>query len=355
MKTLKFTSDLAKKILTGEKTSTWRLFDDKDLKTGDELILIEKETGNQFAKALITESREKKFEELTDSDYDGQHKYANQEEMYEDFQKYYSQTITPSTSVKIINFKLMEEPFNIPLDINQNRIIISAPEKNRSLAIAIYKGEGSMDSGIENVKKNISSVLNVNFTELGPEKVMSNDLAKFDVVIFSGGGASMQGNAIGEQGRENVRKYIKNGGNYLGICAGAYLATSNFEWSLNIINAETISQIEWKRGQAFLDLEITEEGKSILGNVEGMFKCRYNNGPLLKPMNIADLPAYKVAAYFRSEISDNETTPGEMINTPAAVFSEYGKGKVFVISSHAENTPGLENFLPRAIVWLTLL
>ena len=246
----------------------------------------------------------------------------------------------------------MNEHFPIPLDINQNKTIISAPEKIRTLSIAIYKGEGSMDSGIDNVKKNVSSILDVNFTELGPTDVMNNNLKKFDIIIFSGGGASMQGNAIKEQGRENIRNYIKNGGNYLGICAGAYLATSNFEWSLNILNAETILKTEWRRGQAFLDIEITEEGRNILGDVNGLFKCRYNNGPLLKPMNILDTQPYKTAAYFRSEIAENETTPGLMINTPAAVFSEYEKGRVFVISPHTENTPGLENFLPRVIVWL---
>ena len=54
-KTLKFDSNLVPKILSGDKTSTWRLFDDKDLKVGDNLILIEKETGKEFAKAVITE------------------------------------------------------------------------------------------------------------------------------------------------------------------------------------------------------------------------------------------------------------------------------------------------------------
>lgn len=246
----------------------------------------------------------------------------------------------------------MNESFTIPSDINQNKIIIPAPEKIQKLSIAIYKGEGSSDAGIHTVKQNISQTLEVHFTELEPDQVIENDLSRFDLIIFSGGGASKQGTAIGEQGREKLRNYIKNGGSYLGICAGAYLATSGFEWSLKILNAETISPAEWKRGKAFLDLEITEEGKTIFGNVTDVFKCRYNNGPLLQPMKLLDIPPYTTAAYFRSEVSNNETTPGVMIHTPAAIFSHYGKGRVFVVSPHPENTPGLENFLPRAIVWL---
>jgi len=35
MKTVKFRPDLAQLIMDGKKTTTWRLFDDKDLQAGD--------------------------------------------------------------------------------------------------------------------------------------------------------------------------------------------------------------------------------------------------------------------------------------------------------------------------------
>jgi hypothetical protein len=41
MKKLKFRHHLVKEIVTGSKTVTWRLFDDKDLQVGDELELID--------------------------------------------------------------------------------------------------------------------------------------------------------------------------------------------------------------------------------------------------------------------------------------------------------------------------
>ena len=44
MKTLKFAPPLAKMILEGNKTATWRLFDDKDLQPGDKLNLQNGET-----------------------------------------------------------------------------------------------------------------------------------------------------------------------------------------------------------------------------------------------------------------------------------------------------------------------
>jgi hypothetical protein len=106
MKILKFTSNLAKKIISGEKTSTWRLFDDKNLQKGDELILVEKETSKEFAKATITSVRERKFEDLTEADYEGHESFESEEKMYEAYKKYYGSEVTPTSILKIIDFQL---------------------------------------------------------------------------------------------------------------------------------------------------------------------------------------------------------------------------------------------------------
>jgi glutamine amidotransferase-like uncharacterized protein len=130
----------------------------------------------------------------------------------------------------------------IPLDINQHKTIMNKPQQTRKLSLAIYKGEGAGDAGITNVIQNISKNLDVCFTEISAEYIKSNNLSEFDTIIFSGGSGSKQGLSLGKEGRENIQNYIKHGGNYLGICAGAYLATCNFDWSLGIINTETISK-----------------------------------------------------------------------------------------------------------------
>lgn len=57
--------NLVEKILLGKKTSTWRLFDDKNLQIGDELVFLNKETGKEFGKAKITSMKVKTFGTLT--------------------------------------------------------------------------------------------------------------------------------------------------------------------------------------------------------------------------------------------------------------------------------------------------
>lgn len=108
MKVMKYAPHLCKLILNGEKTSTWRLFDDKDLREGDEVEFWNKETLEPFAKALLTAVRTKRLGDVTDADYEeGHERYENHELMMETFRKYYGNKVTDDTEIKIINFKLI--------------------------------------------------------------------------------------------------------------------------------------------------------------------------------------------------------------------------------------------------------
>ena len=94
-------------ILSGEKNATWRLFDDKDLQKGDEIGLINWDTGKVFGKAKLAEVREKKMGELEDNDFDGHEKFSSEEEMYQAYRAYFGDKVGPETIVKIIRFKLL--------------------------------------------------------------------------------------------------------------------------------------------------------------------------------------------------------------------------------------------------------
>jgi hypothetical protein len=105
MNTLKFTSKLVPLILFGEKTSTWRLFDDKKLTQGDKLSFIEKENGEEFAMAKILSVKEKRLKEITDVDYEGHEHFETKEKMLQTYKGYYGNKVTLDSVVKIIDFK----------------------------------------------------------------------------------------------------------------------------------------------------------------------------------------------------------------------------------------------------------
>ena len=109
MKTLKFKDYLAPAVLDGSKTTTWRLFDDKNLQAGDELLLVNAATGKEFAKAHILYVREKKLGEVGDADFDeGHERYDTEEDILEEYRKYYGDAVNLSSSLKIIKYELID-------------------------------------------------------------------------------------------------------------------------------------------------------------------------------------------------------------------------------------------------------
>ena len=107
MKTLKFMPYLVAPVLSGEKTSTWRLFDDKNLEKGDKLSLVNKSTSEKFAKAVITKVEEKKLKELEEDDFEGHEKYKDQADMLNHYKSYYGDKVSLDTIVKMVGFNLI--------------------------------------------------------------------------------------------------------------------------------------------------------------------------------------------------------------------------------------------------------
>lgn len=95
-------------VLSGEKTTTWRLWDDKDLKPGDEVSFLNSKTQEEFALAELTKVKETKFKDLVEEDWAGHEKFRTDEEMYQSYSKAYSKEVTPDTSLKIVHFKLLK-------------------------------------------------------------------------------------------------------------------------------------------------------------------------------------------------------------------------------------------------------
>lgn len=108
-KVIKFRDYLAEMVLTGEKDLTWRLFDDKNFMEGDDVDLINWNTGEKFGEAVLIKVWEKKMGELEEPDFDGHEKFADDEEMYRTYRTYYGDRVGPDTFVKIIRFKLKKQ------------------------------------------------------------------------------------------------------------------------------------------------------------------------------------------------------------------------------------------------------
>lgn len=227
-------------------------------------------------------------------------------------------------------------------------ITIDAP-----IRVALFVDSGVGESGIEHVEKVLKPFPSIHITRVSAEDISNGALDAHDVLICSGGAGHEQALTLHEAGLGAIRTFVENGGGYIGICAGAYLAVSGYDWSLKIINAKKVVADEWERGKGFVDIELTDEGRKVFGDVGGTFSCRYGNGIIVTNDEHSSLPSATPLAYFRTEVAENGTTKGAMINTPAIISAQYGKGKVMAVSPHIEDSVGLEYALPRAVVFVS--
>ncbi len=107
MKTLKFRPESIPTILARDKTTTWRMFDDKELKDGDMVELLNADTKEKFADAQILEVKEKLVKNLEDADFDAAHNYGGIAGTIEHFKQYHGDKVDTDSAIKMITFKLV--------------------------------------------------------------------------------------------------------------------------------------------------------------------------------------------------------------------------------------------------------
>ena len=213
------------------------------------------------------------------------------------------------------------------------------------IKVAVYEDKGATGKGIPCVTEIMSRTDDIKLTRLKGADIAAGGLRGYDLVMFTGGSGSAEAAGLGEKGREEVRDFVRNGGGYVGICAGAYLACSGFEWGVGILNAKTVSS-KWRRGQGEVKIEGEAFGEKLTDR-----GVRYANGPIIKADVRKDLPAFETLVSFRTELAENDTPVGVMVNAPAMVRSSCGLGRVFTSSPHPEQTAGLEDLVVQAVRW----
>jgi len=139
MKKLKLDHELAQLVIEGQKTSTWRLFDDKDLSVDDKVLLVDKvdpkqpNTWKAIGMATINSVHERRLADITDRDLSEGEAFMSREEMLATYRRYYGPNVTWQTPIKIIQFDFSPK---IPDDRHPDVLI-------RSDKVVIYADGGS--------------------------------------------------------------------------------------------------------------------------------------------------------------------------------------------------------------------
>jgi predicted deacylase len=239
--------------------------------------------------------------------------------------------------------------------------VLADGRDSRRTGVAVYDADGTGGQGVENLERIFASHPGYVLCHLGPAEIRAGVLDQFHVVIFPGGSGSKEAAALTKEGCRMVRRFVESGGGYVGICAGAFLATAKYDWSLGLVNARTFTGRQyvpgegeksmWFHGTGTVQMELTAPGREILGDVPGIVELRYANGPIFSPAGREDLPEYVPLAFFRTEIAKYEPQKGTMVDTPAIIASAFGRGRVVAISPHPEASAQLESLVRRAVAW----
>ena len=233
----------------------------------------------------------------------------------------------------------------------------------QQLLVGFFDGPGTGPSGKDNIPRIADEAEKIDFHFLGAAEVRPEVLSQFDLLIFPGGSGSKQAAALGEEGREHVRKFIRDGGGYVGVCAGAYLCSAHYSWSLDLIDSSVFTGSReipgvgkkqmWFRGNgARIDIELTEAGSKIFDEVPLEFDIHFQNGPIISPKNVPEIEDYQILAWFRGEQVRWEPQRGTMVDTPAIVSGRFGEGRVISISPHPEKDEALESIIVASIRWV---
>jgi glutamine amidotransferase-like uncharacterized protein len=216
--------------------------------------------------------------------------------------------------------------------------------------IALYSDAGT-SSSIEKVKKALANFPDLEVKPVTAEEIRNGALKGADVLLHSGGSGGGQGKALGEKGRSAERDFIAAGGGYVGICAGAYLATCAYDWSLHILDAKVIDRQHWARGTGTVEIALSAEGRKLLGTATPAQAIEYRQGPLLAPAEDPEVPDFTSLATYATEIAKKGAPSGVMVGTTAVASGAFQKGRVIVFSPHPEMTEALWRQLHRAVLW----
>ena len=197
--------------------------------------------------------------------------------------------------------------------------------------VALYMDHGCRGFGAARWAEMLSTSPEIEFAMLNAADVKDGRLSEFDCLVMPGGGGLERYADWGEEGCAKIRDFVRNGGAYIGTCAGE---------SVLLNEEKRIRMIPFKgdgifpRGGMSAQIELSPRFEELTA---GRRVVRYHNGPLALPAEaVPDCGKAEVIATFDCDGKPEQDAKSPMRGKPAAIWAEYGKGKMFIFAVHPE-------------------
>ena len=207
--------------------------------------------------------------------------------------------------------------------------------------IFIYKDKGADEFSYNELKQCLESfnfkIETVNANAIKNGILFESDSKLNAKLLCIGGGRDLDYlEMLGDEGCSQIKKFVQNGGNYLGICAGAYFACDYIEFDLNgPLEVKGERKLKFFNGKATGPINKTfkynTESEAMAVEVKfyeqtlSMDTIFYLNGGCNFIPN--DSSTHQVIAEYSSN------------NSPAIINCSYGKGICILSGLHIEYDP----------------
>lgn len=250
------------------------------------------------------------------------------------------------------------------------------------IKVAVY------DSVLKNISREAKDAIEYSWEENGikyeivPSMINRSDIVRrhvltegnFDVILIPGSGRPYF-DAYDVRWREEVKKFVEDGGGYVGICGGANLASMGFNEGLSINSMLSISTLgianvyvndqqgeewqylwksNWKYGLPPVNVYIPDSGNPVMEGFYGTYRSiRYGGGPGMYPAGVENNKCGEIVplAIYAEEpmeaapihrwkwsngwkIAANITT--DIKGEYAAIATTYGNGRIVLFGPHPE-------------------
>ena len=181
------------------------------------------------------------------------------------------------------------------------------------------------------------------------EDIRNGALADYGTLFVPGGWASNKAKALGEEGINAIRKFVDHGGNYIGFCGGAGLATQDGIGLVPVMRRPTKDRVPSFSGRIRLSLSDSPLWKGI---TEPVFHAWWPS-QFLVDENVKVLATYGEALpdAFTSDVNVGDGTstgswndleavyqinldPKRLAGESAVIEGTYGKGTVLLSLVH---------------------
>lgn len=236
---------------------------------------------------------------------------------------------------------------------------VARADKKRQVRVAYVRFARADEGAFQDFQRALSDD-SFTLEILLPRDVRDGALESYDLVLIPGGSATSHAEELGYVGAKAVRDFVRSGGGYLGVCAGAFLGSSRERYPLRLANVrpQYVKRDETKlvmeNGPKLcdpVDLTLTSAGAAAL-NIDDRGALRnvvYTGGPIFNRDYQQDLPDVITIANFASNLHLGDRRKQSEEAAIAITLSPFGAGAVCLCSPHIEKDASFDNFLRRLV------